>query len=53
MSPSPSVALLRRRGDWARSIRPSIRYAGWRGALDEDPSALPSDQAWGWPAGSI
>jgi putative membrane protein len=30
------------------SIRPSIRYAGWRRALDEDPSALPSDQAVGW-----
>jgi putative membrane protein len=30
------------------SIRPSIRYAGWRRALDEDPSALPSDQVVGW-----
>ena len=30
------------------SIRPTIRYAGWRKALDEDPSALPSDQAVGW-----
>jgi putative membrane protein len=30
------------------SIKPSIRYASWRRALDEDPSALPSDQAVGW-----
>ena len=30
------------------SIMPTIRYAGWRKALDEDPSALPSDQAVGW-----
>jgi putative membrane protein len=30
------------------SIAPSIRYAGWRRALDQDPSALPSDQAVGW-----
>jgi putative membrane protein len=30
------------------SIRPSIQYAGWRRALDEDPAALPSDQAVGW-----
>jgi putative membrane protein len=29
------------------SIRPSIRYAGWRRALDEDPSALPPDEAVG------
>src|SRR5918995_1658872 len=29
------------------SIRPSIQYAGWRRALDKDPSALPSDQAVG------
>ena len=27
------------------SIRPTIRYAGWRRALDADPSALPSDHA--------
>jgi putative membrane protein len=30
------------------SIRPTIRYGGWRKALDEDPSALPSNQAVGW-----
>ena len=30
------------------SIMPTIRYAGWRKALDEDPSALPADQAVGW-----
>jgi putative membrane protein len=30
------------------SIRPTIRYIGWRRALDTDPSALPSDQAVGW-----
>jgi putative membrane protein len=30
------------------SIRPTIRYGGWRRALDADPSALPSDQAVGW-----
>jgi putative membrane protein len=35
------------------SIRPSIRYAGWRRSLDEDPSALPSDQAVGWARGMI
>jgi putative membrane protein len=29
------------------SIRPTIRYGGWRRALDADPSALPSDQAVG------
>jgi putative membrane protein len=29
------------------SIRPTIRYIGWRRALDADPSALPSDQAVG------
>ena len=30
------------------SIRPSIRYASWRKALDQDPSALPSKEAVGW-----
>lgn len=30
------------------SIMPTIRYVRWRKALDEDPSALPSDQAVGW-----
>jgi putative membrane protein len=30
------------------SIMPTIRHAGWREALDADPSALPSDQAVGW-----
>jgi putative membrane protein len=29
------------------SIRPTIRYIGWRRALDADPSALPSDRAVG------
>jgi putative membrane protein len=29
------------------SIMPTIRYARWRKALDEDPSALPSDQVVG------
>ena len=30
------------------SIGPTRRYAGWRRALDEDPSPLPSDQAVQW-----
>jgi putative membrane protein len=30
------------------SIRPSIRFASWRRALEQDPSAIPSDQAVGW-----
>jgi putative membrane protein len=30
------------------SIRPTIRYAGWRKALDGDPTALPSEEAVGW-----
>lgn len=30
------------------SILPTIRYIGWRRALDADPSALPSDEAVGW-----
>jgi putative membrane protein len=30
------------------SIRPTMRYGGWRRALDANPAALPSDQAVGW-----
>jgi putative membrane protein len=30
------------------SILPTIRYIGWRRALDADPSAVPSDEAVGW-----
>jgi putative membrane protein len=30
------------------SIRPTMRFAGWRRALDADPSALPSDQEVAW-----
>ena len=35
------------------SIKPTIRYAGWRRAVDEDPSALPSDDAVSWARGMI
>ena len=30
------------------SIRPTIRYAGWRRALDEGGASLPSDEAVEW-----
>jgi putative membrane protein len=30
------------------SILPTIRYIGWRRAVEADPSAVPSDEAVGW-----